>query len=142
MHPAQTLDAFFEPLGRTDGHRLNVAAGAEAASGAGDDDRTYLGILTQALQRLPQGGQHRRRKRVQAVRAVEGQPGDSVVRRLQKIRHFALLATDRNQSWKFISDSRGSGNSGSSWSERSPESGFCRATGAAARPLPHTRVAF
>ena len=93
MHAAQTFDPLLEPLCGAVGHRLDVAAGAEAASGAGDDNRSYGRISAQPLKRFPQAEQHRGRECVQPIRTVEGQPRDAVFRRLHKIRHLvALLA--------------------------------------------------
>jgi len=93
MHPAQTLDSLLEPLGGAARHRPDVAAGAEAASGTGDDDPTHGRIAAQTLKRFPQGCQHGRGKRVQPIGSVEGQPGDTIFCGFQEIGHLAPIAT-------------------------------------------------
>src|SRR5436309_774357 len=68
-------------------HRLDIAAGAPAAPGAGDDDRTAIMVGRKALQRLLEALRHRRRQRIQALRPVQGQGRDAVVAGFEQVGH-------------------------------------------------------
>ena len=105
MHSPQALDTLFKALVGARLHRFDIAACAKAASGTGDDDRTDFAIAAQALQHLAQGLQHRRGERVEPVRAIERQPGDSVFNPFQQVRHLQVLlaATGIDRSGRMLS---------------------------------------
>ena len=55
-----------------------VLAGAEAAAGAGHDEHARRVVALDRGQGIPHFGMHHRVEAVEAIRAVESQPGDAV----------------------------------------------------------------
>jgi hypothetical protein len=93
MHSTQALDPLLKPLGGSALHRLDIAARAKAASGAGDYDRADFGNAGQALERLAQSLKHRGRERIQPIGPIELQPGDPAFGRFQQVAHFTPLTS-------------------------------------------------
>jgi hypothetical protein len=67
------------------GHGLDVAARAEPAAAAGEDDGAHVTVLGEPGQRLQQRVEHGPRHRVEALGTVEGERGDAVFDRLEQI---------------------------------------------------------
>jgi len=73
------------------GHGLDVAAGAEGASCAGEDDHGDLAIRGGAHEGVVEAGQHLGIEGVEPVRPVHRQRQNTVLDRLQKhLVHFLL----------------------------------------------------
>src|SRR6185312_10436463 len=88
---AQAAGALIEALAAPFGHGLDVAAGAEGASGAGENDDRDLMIARGALQRVVQAGEHFRVERVEPVRPVHRQRQNAVIEPFQEyVSHFPL----------------------------------------------------
>src|SRR5260370_29811640 len=86
--PAEGLGALLEgrALGLAPlGHRLDVAARAEAAPGAGEDDGAHLRVVGEPGQRRQERVEHRPRHGVQAVGAIQREDGDAVLDGLEQI---------------------------------------------------------
>jgi len=67
-------------LGRDGLHLLDVVAGAEGASPAGDDEDAHVVHDGDALERLLERAGQQAIERVESLRAVEPEPGDTGVR--------------------------------------------------------------
>ena len=59
-------------------HELDVAARAERASRAGDDDHAHVRVVLARAQRVEQILAHRAGERVELLGAIEGDRGDGV----------------------------------------------------------------
>ena len=82
---------------------IHAAARAKTPSGTGDDDRTDAGVAAQALQRLVQALQHRRRERVQPIGSIEGQPRDPVFPGFQQVGHLGpIMAAPLPRRWLIV----------------------------------------
>jgi len=60
------------------GHAFDVAAGAEGAAGAGQNDHLDGRVASQPRQPVQQALHDRRRQRIHPLRPIEGQCGDAV----------------------------------------------------------------
>jgi hypothetical protein len=88
---AQALGALIEALAAPFRHRLDVAAGAEGAPGAGEDDDRHLAIRRGPLQGAAKADEHFRIERVEPVRPVHRERQDAVVEPFQEhVSHFPL----------------------------------------------------
>ena len=95
MRAAQPLDPVLDGLvAAAQLHRLDVAAGAPAAPGPGNDDRAAFVVGRKPFERFLQPRRHRRRQRVEPLRPVQGQGRDAVFAGFEQVRHGRSPGSD------------------------------------------------